>query len=1663
VDAYIDIRTKFQSYAPNENVELDDFFNDWWGASSWKYRKEVNISDSTGVARTDVVVNVPIHFEDAHAYNNSIRVIYNGTLISAYIWNTTFNGTNYSSATISFVANVSASSTETYHIYYTDSNVGAVANNPIVGNSVILEDMLNGSDISSSYKAETPYTWDSAMTETCTGGPFYGNMCFRSDGNDYNINGWSVGIGNGANQIRKIRFGLYLDDADADMQLQINCGDWNHRWGFDVEAVYNGYGFAPMQGSTVNMAQQTWHYIEIDLIDDVACTSGSTLVGIAFSSDNSDAHVDYVSLNQPAMQIDVGKPEYMGSSLFDIGPTDTAGYLLMKIQRYFGGGWVDVETVLNDMSTNTSRWVKRYDYLTLDTLFNQWNTKKSENGTYRTYVSFNDKDGNILEDQLGNLILDTYEFNITNPDSNIQLNNITIYDVSSALNKHTDTTILIGSGLNTNFTLFTNSIYRVEIHMQNLPSSSEMWNISSANITHFNLNSSWTIDQVNDIWYSNGTNFTGGTWGAGNVTWDTSLGGWLNVSEYAVFYYIMNVSISQADERQVIFLINDTDFVREDNSTYKIVISEDIPPGLDSNIYNITPTAAFRGDTLQFYAKWDENIGSAVAEYNSSTSALKNHTITPAGVWTNRTIDTNTSWILGMHKAKIYAADLNDNWNKTLPYLSFSIWGTTSIVANSISDDNVTVGSVVTIRCRVRDDASAYQDNYTMYFYNSTGLMGTNQTNSSGWASWTFTDNSLGTENIICNISDMPERYYNVTAPSEAVMPLTAYETNPPWYSNVSANTTAVHRGERISYFTLWHDDYLLDDAWLETNETGVMINSSLSAPIALTGNESWSSFNVTIPAAAILGPMGWRIHADDTFGNMNSTPFNTTYIWGWASLTDSDLDPSNIYENTTTNFTCRVMDAVTGAPIANYTVYFYNSTHLLGTNLTDATGWARRVYNDSSNGSETMVCNITDEPTLWYNDSAINERTEPLYTAKPGEDLTPPGINAGNYGITKTKVYKGENFTAYAQWTELVNTGWWEYNTTNSSTSLYDAETPYTNNWTNLTVIIGANWYVGNHSIKGYANDTWNNINDTLPYLTFNVWGISEVNWVSPTGNQDRGTINLTCIVTDSDSGDPIAGYTVGFYNSTDDFIGNDISNATGHATISEDFSNYDVGPELLKCRITDAAALFYDAIGTGFDDDTETLTLFGYLNATIEFPPNGSIYNRNTLVYLNSSSVDDLGAPIVPDNATWLNSTYDNISTGEKTNWTIPTNYKAGVEVITLNVSKQYYHQELENVSIIIWGFANATWASPATGSTYGLGTTIPLRCDILDTNNSDMIEDYPVYFYYKNMTETSYNYIDVNVTLSNGRATINWDTTGLPEGNYSVMCNITDNASIYYNASVSYNASAIINLSSAGMNGRLEVTLLTPPIIPGLGNASKNGGYKVGQNRTFVVTANVTCRVASCGNVQGTIRYNLTADPDTAINIIPDTPFYIVDAVAQNPKNCAGNPLNVNDSCLVNWTINATGAILSTWEIDVLFDGSTAVSNDTNNTVIEITKVLIIVLSNNTINYGTLFPGDTCNESQTNPIVITLHNNSNDADGIYIKATNLTNGGNQIGVKNMSWALVNNCPLSDNLTANWSVIQSPVSSGTQINTYYFIGIPPTPAIQYTGNAYIMANASL
>ena len=136
--------------------------------------------------------------------------------------------------------------------------------------------------------------------------------------------------------------------------------------------------------------------------------------------------------------------------------------------------------------------------------------------------------------------------------------------------------------------------------------------------------------------------------------------------------------------------------------------------------------------------------------------------------------------------------------------------------------------------------------------------------------------------------------------------------------------------------------------------------------------------------------------------------------------------------------------------------------------------------------------------------------------------------------------------------------------------------------------------------------------------------------------------------------------------------------------------------------------------------------------------------------------------------------------------------------------------------------------------------------------------------------------------------------------------------------------YCTQGFINVTySPPLPGSLNITLMLPTSSP----------INVIQNKTFNVSANISCGGGACTGVNGTIFYNLTSNvyPDMELNgTVGEKPFYNF----TNPVNISCGDMSDGDTCYVTWFVNVTGYIGSTWYLNVTTKSSdpTIVQNST-----------------------------------------------------------------------------------------------------------------------------------
>ncbi len=303
-----------------------------------------------------------------------------------------------------------------------------------------------------------------------------------------------------------------------------------------------------------------------------------------------------------------------------------------------------------------------------------------------------------------------------------------------------------------------------------------------------------------------------------------------------------------------------------------------------------------------------------------------------------------------------------------------------------------------------------------------------------------------------------------------------------------------------------------------------------------------------------------------------------------------------------------------------------------------------------------------------------------------------------------------------------------------------------------------------------------------------------------------------------------------------------------------------------------------------------------------------------------------------------------------------------------------------------------------------------------------------------------------------------------TGLTSVNHTNITQFTagvGKTACYYcyanDTSSNFNSTQLSCITSTAL-GSLNTTLLSP-----------TGTNSQPQNQTFLLKANVTCvgqAGATCGVVNATVRYNLSANPDTKIqgDNTYTTPFY---TVQPNPQTCGS--MSSGEACNLTWAVNTTGNIGDSYKIDVNFTSDIA-SNKTNFTTINIiSPVISITISDALTNIqfnSSLSPGTTNNaalNNSDNAYNITCNYEPGNCN-ISIKGNdNIVTGPNTIGIGNVSWNKKNDPTDEKNLTTSYNIINATLSHLLSQLIYFWIDIPTSQvAGDYKSNFTIQGQPS-
>lgn len=332
--------------------------------------------------------------------------------------------------------------------------------------------------------------------------------------------------------------------------------------------------------------------------------------------------------------------------------------------------------------------------------------------------------------------------------------------------------------------------------------------------------------------------------------------------------------------------------------------------------------------------------------------------------------------------------------------------------------------------------------------------------------------------------------------------------------------------GESINASVQWNQTPNM--SWISyQNASGIWINETIPEPYT----NNWTNTTITITGNWNLGNHSVKIYANDSNNSVNVTTTKNFTLWGWSEISETNISSTSINQSQFAIVRCKVRDNVTNYPIENYSVSFYRNSiqnsNLMGTNLT---GYDGEVYYNISSpytdvvGTYTIICNITDAPSLYYNASIKNSQVSTLTV----NDSTPPSYD--NQGPSDgTIVGVGQTITLYTRWTDNVILGYatlWTNETGSwvAKTGVYNSPLSmngYSQYWSNFT------W--SNSSIKTQnmviqwavlANDSSGNPTTTTN-KTFIIRDLNAPTWSDQNQNatiiHSGDILNLSAVWTDN------------------------------------------------------------------------------------------------------------------------------------------------------------------------------------------------------------------------------------------------------------------------------------------------------------------------------------------------------------------------------------------------------------------------------------------------------------------------------------------------------------------------------------------------------------------
>ena len=1122
-----------------------------------------------------------------------------------------------------------------------------------------------------------------------------------------------------------------------------------------------------------------------------------------------------------------------------------------------------------------------------------------------------------------------------------------------------------------------------------------------------------------------------------------------------------------------------------------------------------TQTGIFHsGDTLNLSGTWHDNYllketllsTNETGEWqNTSWTQMTGSTNTSSFSWQNNSISLGT--VVGW---KIYAKDSANLTNST-GTMTFTVWGWSKISSIAFTQNPVAPSSPTTIKCKVIDNlTSSALNSYTVSFYNSTSHVGTNTTEPDGWAYMQYSDDTIGDEEITCNITGNLTLHYNSSHENFKSSTLTITSGLETVYCESVTYSGGFTQGSctelEVSDNTHFNWTNISDAAQANTNYA--RITTQADAPEFISGqiNFTWemTRHSDTTPDSKYRQPPA---KGDLTYASLSDMYYEGDGLYG--TLAEDIRQLSNLGLNfyvpeldtevtytklgiklvarrfsggTTEGLKLHFWDFTSSTIVDPECLYFPASETSYATytcetttdveNLIDTNGMVRIRLEDEeidTVNSHIWYIDYIDVRAYYDNPQANNVYSYRLdwYNNTGSVWVNGTLIDANGTDTTHILTISGPNVTD-AMTADGNITGsltFWQSGTpTQPATRYHEFNIDYFKVDVSYTLEDIDSITVTNTNITGETVDNTkitlkNMYEEKVSSATLTPSSASFTDNIAENYNYtlevssplSSGSLNLILNNLNITDNLQIDLQTIEYYTGAlpeNDITGpvfayNYIENITPVIALDDSQLTYNYASLTIPKNNLNISKILHC---TDWNFGTKTCNTWE-VNETADY----SGFNENsTHFWFNATSFDSFGGGVKVSIPNITDISIYNV-TGQADTHTGGTLLPgSGINTtIDFNVSADEKYTETWRTEITLRNDGDANWNILAEDNAYHEGLSTSWE---IDTVND-------IWYIVGPGTKTG-------GTWSGGRVT--WDTSNgglLQRGDTMTLYyvfNITPGESgtypIYFLANDTSENAGSYDHSTYNITalGQVNSTLNAPP-----------DNTLVPKDRNFTINATVWCWYGNCGIVNGTARYNATAQtPDTKIPVGTGSPLYIHNG--PNPKSCGS--MSEGESCTLTWSANATGTLRDQHEIDVEFTSTYPTNNDTTDSTITIGKILLMTLGFTSIDFGVVSPPETfpALNNTHNLYNITLDANSNNAEGgLWIKGENLTGVGSyEVDVSNMHWNATTHAAY-ETMTDHYSQIQSSMLSGTNTTTYYWVDTPLSTMLgTYSGTIYFMVN---